>query len=40
MDILIIQKEAFDEMAAKFSRFTKLVDDILAKQGSRLLCKC
>ena len=26
MEILIIQKEAFEEMAAKFSRFTERVD--------------
>lgn len=30
MEILIIQKEAFEEMAAKFSRFTERVDAILA----------
>ena len=35
MDILIIQKEAFEEMAAKFSRFTERVDDLLAKQGGK-----
>ena len=35
MDILIIQKEAFEEMAAKFSRFTERVDAILAKQGGK-----
>lgn len=30
VEILIIQKEAFEEMAAKFSRFTERVDAILA----------
>ena len=29
MEVLIIQKEAFEEMAAKFSRFTERVDAIL-----------
>ncbi len=33
MEVLIIQKEAFEEMAAKFSRFTERMDAILAKQG-------
>lgn len=37
MDILIIQKEAFEEMAAKFSRFTERVDELLAKQGGKSL---
>ena len=37
MDILIIQKEAFEEMAAKFSRFTERVDALLAKQGGKSL---
>ena len=37
MEVLIIQKEAFEEMAAKFSRFTERVDAILAKQGGRSL---
>ena len=37
MEILIIQKEAFEEMAAKFSRFTERVDAILAKQGGKSL---
>lgn len=37
MDILIIQKEAFEEMAARFSRFTERVDAILAKQGGKSL---
>ena len=35
MEILIIQKEAFEEMAAKFSRFTERLDAILAKQGGK-----
>ena len=37
MDILIIQKEAFEEMAAKFSRFTERVDALLTKQGGKSL---
>lgn len=37
MDILIIQKEAFEEMAARFSRFAERVDAILAKQGGKSL---
>lgn len=37
MEVLIIQKEAFEEMAAKFSRFTERVDAILAKQGGKSL---
>ena len=37
MEILIIQKEAFEEMAAKFSRFTERVDALLAKQGGKSL---
>ena len=37
MEVLIFQKEAFEEMAAKFSRFTERVDAILAKQGSKSL---
>ena len=37
MDILIIQKEAFEEMAAKFSRFMERVDELLAKQGGKSL---
>ena len=35
MEVLIIQKEALEEMAAKFSRFTERVDAILAKQGGK-----
>lgn len=37
MDILIIQKEAFEEMATKFSRFTERVDALLAKQSGKSL---
>ena len=37
MEVLIIQKEAFEEMAAKFCRFTERVDAILAKQGGKSL---
>lgn len=35
MEVLIIQKEAFEEMAAKFCRFTERVDALLAKQGGK-----
>lgn len=35
MEVLIFQKEAFEEMAAKFSRFTERVDAILAKQEGK-----
>ena len=37
MGILIIQKEAFEEMAAKFNRFAERVDALLAKQGGKSL---
>lgn len=37
MEILIIQKETFEEMAAKFSRFAERVDALLAKQGGKSL---
>lgn len=37
MEILIIQKESFEEMAAKFSRFAERVDALLAKQGGKSL---
>ena len=37
MEVLIIQKEAFEEMAAKFSRFTERVDAILAKLDGKSL---
>ena len=39
MEVLIIQKEAFEEMAAKFCRFTERVDALLAKQGGKSLNK-
>lgn len=39
MEVLIFQKEAFEEMAAKFSRFTERVDALLAKQGDKSLNK-
>ena len=35
MEVLIIQKEAFEEMAAKFSRFTERVDALFAKQDGK-----
>ena len=37
MEVLIIQKEAFEEMVAKFSRFMERVDALLAKQGGKSL---
>ena len=37
MEVLIIQKEAFEEMAAKFSRFTERVDALFAKQDGKSL---
>ena len=37
MEILIIQKEAFDEMATKFSCFTERMNAILAKQVGKSL---
>ena len=37
MEVLIIQKEVFEEMAAKFNRFTERVDAILAKQDGKSL---
>ena len=37
MEVLIFQKEAFEEMAAKFSRFSDRVNELLAKQGSKSL---
>ena len=37
MEILIIQKETFEEMEAKFSRFAERVDALLAKQGGKSL---
>ena len=35
MEVLIFQKEAFEEMAAKFSRFSDRVNELLAKQDLR-----
>ena len=32
MEVLIFQKEAFEEMAAKFSRFSDRVNEILGKR--------
>lgn len=37
MEVLIFQKEAFEEMAAKFSCFSDRVNELLAKQGRRSL---
>ena len=37
MEVLIFQKEAFEKMAAKFSRFSDRVNELLAKQGSKSL---
>ena len=37
MEVLIFQKEAFEEMAAKFSRFAERVDALLAKQDGKSL---
>lgn len=37
MEVLIFQKEAFEEMAAKFNRFSDRVNELLAKQGSKSL---
>lgn len=37
MKVLIIQKGVFKEMAAKFSRFSDRVNELLAKQGSKSL---
>ena len=37
MEVLIIQKEAFEEMTVKFSRFTERVDALLEKQGGKSL---
>lgn len=34
---MIFQKEAFEEMAAKFNRFSDRVNELLAKQGSNSL---
>ena len=35
MEVLIFQKEAFEEMTAKFSRFSDRVNELLAKQNLR-----
>ena len=32
---MIFQKEAFEEMTTKFSRFSDRVNELLAKQGSK-----
>ena len=37
MEILIFQKEAFEEMAAKFSRFSNRVNELLARQSGKSL---
>ena len=37
MEILIIQKEAFEGMVAQFSCFTERVDAILSKQEGKSL---
>ena len=37
MEVLIFQKEAFEEMVAKFSRFSDRVNELLAKQGGKSL---
>ena len=37
MEVLIFQKEAFEEMTTKFSRFSDRVNELLAKQGSKSL---
>ena len=37
MEVLIFQKEAFEEMAAKFNRFSDRVNELLAKQGGKSL---
>lgn len=37
MEVLIILKEAFEEMTVKFSRFTERVDALLEKQGGKSL---
>ena len=37
MEVLIIQKEAFEELTVKFSRFTERVDALLEKQGGKSL---
>ena len=37
MEVLIFQKEAFEEMAAKFNSFSNRVNELLAKQGCKSL---
>lgn len=37
MEVLIFQKEVFEEMAEKFSRFSDRVNELLAKQGGKSL---
>ena len=37
MEVLIFQKEAFEEMAAKFSRFSDRVNPVLVLDGHLLL---
>lgn len=37
MEVLIFQKEAFDEMVAKFRYFSSRVDELLAKQNGKSL---
>ncbi len=37
MEVLIFQKEAFEEMAAKFNRFTERVGALLAKLDGKSL---
>lgn len=37
MEVLIFQKEAFEEMAVKFSRFSDRMNELLAKHGSKSL---
>lgn len=37
MEVLIFQKEAFEEMTTKFSRFSDRVNELLAKQSGKSL---
>ena len=39
MEVLIFQKEAFEEMAAKFNSFSNRVNELLAKQGNQEVCQ-
>lgn len=34
MEVLIFQKEAFEEMTTKFSRFSDRVNELLAKKAA------